>query len=166
MLILRRFRSALKTAVITIGGLAVYLAAVNVVSLLSPQTIVKPGDSYCFDIWCIGVDRVSTHNSGQENLIQVDVHIFSDANTVKVSAKARPYLVDENGRRFPLIYESSAIPFDAVLDPGQTIKTSLMFKAAPDARQLFLTGDVETPPPFPLVLLVGMFHKPTLFRVL
>ena len=79
-------------------------------------------------------------------------------------------LVDERGRRFPLVQDLSVIPFDVSLDPGQLVKTSLTFVAAADARQLFLTGDTGGAPPFWVRLYLGsddsLLYKRTLLRVL
>jgi hypothetical protein len=102
----RRFHSSLKIAVVTMSGFACYVLVVNAISLLTPQIVVKPGDSHCFDIWCLGLDGVSSQIQQQTNLYRIDIHIFSDANTVKVSSKGTtPYLMDLNGRRFPMIAE-------------------------------------------------------------
>jgi len=98
------------------------------------------------------------------------VRIFSDANAVKTSANGFSlFLVDERGRRFPLVNDPSATPFDITLDAGQSEKTSLTFVTAADAQQLFLT--VDEPVPFALARLcfacdVSLLHKPTILRVL
>jgi hypothetical protein len=164
-------RRAVKTLLASAALAAIYTAAVIAVSLRTPQKIVNAGDSYCVDIWCIGIDGVSPKPLGQEIVYKVDVRIFSDANRVKTSAKgASLYLLDERGRRFPLVKDPSAIPFDVTLDPGQSVKTSLTFVAAADARQLFLTGDARAEPPFWVRLYFGsddsLLHKRTLLRVL
>jgi hypothetical protein len=36
---------------VSVTGLALYVAAVLLVSFLTPQTIVNIGDRYCMDIW-------------------------------------------------------------------------------------------------------------------
>ena len=164
-------RGGAKAALLGLGAIGVYVLAVVVVSVVTPQTIVDASNSYCVDIWCIGIDRVSAETRGSETLYKVDVNIFSDANRVKTSAKgASLYLLDERGRHFPLIDDPSVIPFDSVLSPGQSIKTTLTFATAPDARQLYLTGEPGMPPPFWVKLYFGsdtsLFHKPTLLRVL
>ena len=163
-------RRAVKTVLASAALVAIYTLAVIAVSLRTPQKIVSVGDSYCVDIWCIGIDGVSPKPFGQEVAYKVDVRIFSDANRVRTSAKgAALYLLDERGRRFPLVQDPSVIPFDMTLDPGQSIKTSLTFVAAPNARQLFLTGDMGEPP-FWVRLYLGsddsLLHKRTLLRVL
>jgi hypothetical protein len=56
-----------------------YLAALTLVSLLTPGTIVNIGDSYCYDLWCLGVKQVNTTPRGQDILYTADVRIFVDS---------------------------------------------------------------------------------------
>jgi hypothetical protein len=164
-------RWAVRTLLACAALVATYTLAVIAVSMRTPQKIVRVGDSYCVDVWRIGIDGVSPKPFGQETVYKVDVRIFSDANHVKASARgASLYLVDDRGRRFPLVKDPSVIPFDVTLEPGQSVKTSLTFVAAADARQLFLTGDTGGEPPFWARLYFGsddsLLHKRTLLRVL
>jgi len=67
-------------------------------------------------------DEVTTQADPSETDYRLNLHIYSDANTVKINLKnISPQLVDERGHRFPLV------------------------KVASDVRQLFLTGDVTGP---------------------
>jgi hypothetical protein len=165
-----KLREAVKTLLACAALVAVYTLALIAVSLLTPQKIVNIGDSYCVDIWCIGINGVSPKPLGQEIVYKIDVRIFSDANRVTTSAKnVSLYLLDERGRRFPLINDPSVIPFDVPLNPGQSVSTSLTFTTKADARQLFLTGDTGREPPFWVRLYFGnddsLLHKRTLLRV-
>src|SRR5262245_36423838 len=55
----RAFRQA-STSLAVLGGIwSLFVLGVIATSLLSPQTIVNIGDSYCEDIWCIGVQSVT-----------------------------------------------------------------------------------------------------------
>ena len=84
------------------------------------------------------------------------------------------YLVDERGRRFQLIDDPSAIPFDTPLNPRESIDTKLTFAVAADAQHLFLPtsyhhiGD-ESSVPFFVKLYFGgeanYLHKRTMLRV-
>jgi putative Ca2+/H+ antiporter (TMEM165/GDT1 family) len=164
----RKFRIAARTVLATLAGTVVYILAVATVSLLTPQTIVNMGSSYCFDIWCIGIDRVDSQTQDSGTFYKVDVHIFSDGNHVKVSPKGVSlYVLDERGRHFPLIQDSSVMPFDSILDSGQSIKTTLTFATAPDAQRLFLVGDeARGSSLLKRLLYSGPFPKPPLFCVL
>jgi hypothetical protein len=43
-----------------------YLAALVLVSLLTPGTIVNIGDSYCYDLWCLGMNQMNATPKGQD----------------------------------------------------------------------------------------------------
>jgi len=184
----RKFRLAARTLLLTLGGLILWILVVTAVAGLTPQTIVKIGDSYCADIRCLGIDAVRTEAKGSETVYNLDVHIFSDTDTIKVSfGKISLFLLDEQGRRFPLMQDPSATPYDSVVDPRQSFRTTLTFVAPSNARQLFLTeedkkdgvqpqSDGKAPAWAKLIgawfYLGGLgndtslFHKPTLLRVL
>jgi hypothetical protein len=164
-----KFRRMAKTLKALVGLVAVYVLALIGVSLLSPQKIGNAGQAYCMDIWCIGIEKVSPMPGTSEITYKVDVRIFSDANTVKTSGKGFSlFLVDERGRRFPMLKDPSVVPFDLSLDPGQSVNTSLTFVTPANARELFLTVDA---PVFWGARLCfacdgSLLHKPTLLRVL
>jgi hypothetical protein len=146
-----------------------YTALTIVVSLLLPQKVVNPGQSYCVDSWCIGIQNVTKTALGQTVAYKADVRIFSDLNSGITSAKgASLYLVDERGRRFPLVQDPSVIPFDTELSPKQSVDTSLTFLVAADAQHLALRGD--GPSLWIAKFFIGddsaILHRPTLIRVL
>ena len=165
----REFRFAGKVFGWWSAGAVAYTALTIAVSLLLPQKIVNPGQSYCVDSWCIGIQRVTKTALGQNVAYKADVRIFSDLNRGTTSAKgASLYLVDERGRRFPLVPDPSVIPFDTELNPKQSVDTTLTFLVASDARQLVLKGD--GPSLWISKFFIGddsaWFHRPTLIRVL
>jgi hypothetical protein len=175
----RKVRTAAKIAVASVAALGLYFVASTVISRVSPQTVIKLGDSYCWDLWCLGIERVNTTPRGQEMVYRIDVRFFSDANNVKTGTdEARLYLVDDRGRRFPLVDDPSVIPITTRLDPGQSLNTSLTFVTPADATHLFLTGDAPLPDHIPLAwrffriyadLHFGyekLSHTPTVLRVL
>ena len=174
MLAFGKFRRGAKALRASAGLVAVYVVVLMAVSLLTPQKIGSAGQAYCMDIWCIGIEKVSPILARNQIAYKVDVRIFSDADTVKTSGKGFSlFLVDERGRRFPMVKDPSVIPFDLSLDPGQSVNTSLTFVTAADARELFLTVR-EDDPVSPLYWVErlcvacdgGLLHKPTLLRVL
>jgi len=170
----KNYRFTAKALGVCIAWVAAYPIVLVSVSLLSPQTTVKVGDSYCADIWCIGIDQVNTTRRGEEIVYKLDAHIFSDANAVKTSAKKEIslYLVDDRGRRFPLVSDPSAIPFDVTLNPHQSISTALTSVTTADVRQLFLVIDATMATNrYPWLMLYfgsdfSLLHKPPRLRVL
>jgi hypothetical protein len=171
--------------------MAAWVGLVTAISFATPQTIVKVGDTYCLDIRCTGIDKVSVEPAESGAVYKLDIHFFSDANTVKVAiAPGLLVVVDERGRRFPIIPSGDRTPPVTYLDPQQTIKTTLVFAAPSDSRQLFLIDAPRRPgdnspasiaakqPPrflrfaalwFYLATLgndASLLHKPTMLRVL
>jgi hypothetical protein len=167
----REFRFAGKILGCWSAFAAAYIALTMTVSVLMPQRVVNPGESYCADIWCISIQSVSKTPLGQDVAYKASVRIFSDASRVKTSAKgASVYLVDERGRHFPLVSDPSVAPFDTELNPGESVNTSLTFLAAADSQQLFIRGDEPNGPSRWFgKLAIGydsaILHRPTLLRV-
>jgi len=146
-----------------------YMAAMMLVSMLTPRTIVSIGDGYCWDLWCLGVEQVNATPQGQNLLYTAKVRLFSDANHVLTARKKNfLYAIDEQGRRFPVFQNSSALPLDTTVRPSESVKTSLSFLAPANARELYLTGDQVA---MPWVYLyfgsdINPFHRCTLLRIL
>jgi hypothetical protein len=175
----RNTRMAAKVAAASVASLAFYFVGASTIWWASPETVIKLGDSYCWDLWCMGIDKVNADPRGKEIIYKIDVHFFSDANTVKTgSDDAVVYLVDDRGRRFPLVDDPSVIPINTRLDPRQSLNTKLTFIVPADATHLFLTGDAPLPAHIPLAwrffkiyadLHFGyekLKHKPTVLQVL
>lgn len=155
------------------GGVAVfYLSAVLVVSLVTPRTIVSVGDSYCWDLWCLGIQRVNAMPQGDTILYTAEMSLFTDStNTQRLAAdpsgKQFFYVMDEQGRRFPIL-PSSIRDRDITLTPGESVRSALTFVAPADARSLYLTGDVGAAPPWVCLYFgsdLNPFHRRTLLRV-
>jgi hypothetical protein len=163
-----RLRAAKHARWASAGTIIVYLSAVLLVSLLTPRTIVSIGDSYCYDLWCIGIQSVNATPQGRNILYTARVRIFSDANHVSTSrATDFLYARDDQSRRFPLIQDSSVIPADVTISPNESVETSLMFLAPANVRKLYLTGDYAVMPWVPLYFGSDKnpFHRRTLLRL-
>jgi hypothetical protein len=155
------------------AGIAIpYLTAVVLVSLLTPRTIVSVGDSYCWDLWCMGVLHVNATPQGANTLYTADVRVFCDSeHTHSVPAEAARnflYVLDEQGRRFPLERFSSHLDPDLTVNPGESVKASLTFLAPANAGKLYLMGAEGPMLPWVYVYFgsdVSLFHRRTLLRV-
>ena len=77
------------------------------------------------------------------------------------------YARDDRGRRFPMIQDSSVIPADVTINPGESVETSLMFLAPANVQKLYLTGDYAVMPWVPLYFGSDMspLHRRTLLRL-
>ena len=163
-----RFHAAKRARRASLGIVIFYLAAILLVSLFTPRLIVNIGDGYCYDTWCIDVQRVNTTLRGQNILYTAEVRIFSDANSMPTSrAKDFLYARDEHGRRFSLVQDSSSIPADVTVNPGESVRTSLAFLAPANTRDVYLTSEHPVMPWVSLYLGsdVAPFHRTTLLRI-
>ena len=125
-------------------GAAVYLAIVVVGAMLPRDAILRTGAPYCEDDWCMSFDRIDKTPTGAGVSYRLDVRLFSLANHGLRSAKgASVYLTDERNRRFPLVYDASAIPLDVALEPKEPVETSLTFDVPSDAKDLFFAGGMD-----------------------
>src|SRR6516162_267908 len=78
LLLALKFRLAFKVLACTALALSAFLVLQITTMTLTPQTVVKRGDSFCADIWCMGVTNVTATPTQQDTIYKVDVHIFSD----------------------------------------------------------------------------------------
>jgi hypothetical protein len=151
---------------------ASYLAGVVLVSLLTPQTIVNIGDSYCWDLWCVGVRNVTATAQDKNILYTAEASLFVDSTTAELPLTGQPSqffsVTDERGRRFPILRYAPLGDAKTSVKPGETAKFSLTFYAPADARNLYLTGDTSGAPPWVRLYFgsdLNPFHKRTLLRV-
>jgi hypothetical protein len=95
---------------------AVYLLTGLAVALFSPQRVIRLGDPWCFDDWCITVNRVDRVQEAMLINCDVGFRIFSRAGRVAQRAKgAWIYLIDDQGRRYSPDPDTSAVPLDVLL---------------------------------------------------
>jgi hypothetical protein len=168
----RKEHEAARAGRVCVIILVPYLAALTLVSLLTPRTVVNFGDSYCYDLWCLSVNQVNAVRRGQDILYTADVRIFVDSthphHLPAEQAKDFLYVLDDQGRRYPLLPEASFVDADVTVQPGESVKSSLAFHAPASARKLYLLGDDGG---LPWVYLyfgsdISLFHRRALLRIL
>jgi hypothetical protein len=151
-----------------------YLAGLALVSLLTPGTVVNIGDSYCYDLWCVGVNQVNATPSGQDILYTAEVRIFVDSSRPHhlpaEQAKDFFYVLDDQGRRYPLLQDASFVDVDVTVQPGESVKSSFAFLAPLNARRLYLMGNARQVF-LPWMYLcfgsdISLFHRPVLLLIL
>lgn len=140
LLVRRRWFSAARLAIGWAACVVVYVVVGLAISYVRPQKLVRIGEAWCFDDWCMQVDQAG--RSANSTNYDVQLHIFSRALRVSQRAKgAWIYLVDDRGRRYAPEFDASAEPLDSLLGPGQSIGARREFKLPPDARVVgLITG--------------------------
>jgi hypothetical protein len=168
----RKFREAARAGRVCAVILVPYVAALALVSLLTPGTVVNIGDSYCYDLWCLGVDQVKAAPKGRDVLYTAEVRISVDSShphqLPAEQAKGFFYVLDDQGKRYSLLPEASFADADVTVHPGESVMSSLAFVAPRSARKLYLIGKDGG---MPWVYLyfgsdISLLHRPALLRIL
>jgi len=119
-----------------------YFAIAVAVAFLKPQRVISIGDPWCFDDWCLTVEKVDRRADPSKLSYNVELRIFSRARRVTQRANgAWIYLIDSRGRRYSPAPAPSAVPLDALLRPLESATTFRVFHVPPDAHDLgLITG--------------------------
>jgi hypothetical protein len=151
-------------------AIAAYLALVLIVAAATPQRVLKIGDPWCFDDWCLSVLSVSQMPGPVGESYTISLRIFSEAKRVSQRAKgAWIYLIDQHGQKYVPAPNPSETPLDVLLQPGESVETSRTFVVPNGAHGLGLvTGHggsyCSLIPP-----IIGeggcIFNKPTMVRI-
>jgi len=148
-----------------------YLAAGMAVSFLRPQRVIPVGEPWCFDDWCLTVEKVSRTPAMAQVSYQVGLRISSRARRVTQRAKgAWIYLIDDRGRIYPPAPDASVIPLDVLLQPGESVTTSRVFEIPSGVRRLgLITGHGGPYCGTMDILIIGasgcLFKKPSMIRI-
>jgi hypothetical protein len=164
-----RFTSALAILRALAIGAALYLAVVALTGWLSPPRVLQVGDPWCFDDWCLSVESATHTEAPPGRIYTVSLRLFSRARRVSQrAAGAWIYLVDSSGRRYSPEPESTAIPLDIRLAPGESVVTSRVFKVPASRGPMSLITGHGLPAGFPVPIIgddSAPFHKSTRVRL-
>ena len=166
-----RLPRALKILRLYLTCAAGYFAIAVAIAFLKPQRVMSIGDPWCFDDWCLTVEKVDRTAGPSQVSYNVELSIFSCARRVTQRANgAWIYLIDDRGRRYFPDPAPSAVPLDALLQPLESATTLRVFHVPPDARELGLITGHGGPYCGPMdMLIIGsggcLFHNPTMIRI-
>lgn len=126
--VMRRFRAA--GWLLAGWGLyvAAYLAVVVVVSLLARPREIVSGENVCFDDWCIAVEGIERGTTTTSSPYRIAFQLASRAR--RRSQRERNltvFLLDSRGQRYDARVPDGEPPFDTLLSPGETVRTSREF---------------------------------------
>lgn len=167
----RRAPMAQRIVGIWLISAAVYLLVSVGVSFFRPQAIKAVREPWCFDDWCLTVERTRLVKTSVANIYTIDLLIHSAARRVDQRANgAWIYLIDGRGRRFIPDLDPTAVPLDILLRPQQSITTALTFHLPPDTRAVGVVTGHGGPYCGPMnFLVIGdsgcLFHKPPMIRI-
>lgn len=116
--------------------LLLYLGLSVVVSYLRPQRVLSVGEPWCFDDWCLTVDRVTEGPAGSYT---TDLRLTSRARGISQRANgAWIYLIDQQGQRYAPAPAPDDVPLDVVLGPGEVRQTARTFLLPAGVRPIGL----------------------------
>ena len=146
-------------------GIAAYVVALVVGSLLVTAPVRDAGSPLCFDDWCI--ELVSAAGGGQGGTFDVLLRLSNRARRQPMGERGTyVYVVDERGHRHVALPEGDEPPFSTVLQPGESVETRRRFEVGPGEvpRALFYAHSG-----FPIQWFVigggGWFQPPPSFRL-
>lgn len=151
--------------------LLAYLLVGLATSFLKPQRVIHTGDPWCFDDWCLTVEKVSQTPASSDISYRVALRISSRAGRATQRASgAWIYLIDDQGRRYSPDADPSAVPLDTLLQPLESVTTWRTFHVPRGAHQLGLVTGHGGPYCGPMAFLVigeagCLFKKPTMIRL-
>jgi hypothetical protein len=162
---------ALKVVWGLVYGAGAYFATGVAVAYFAPPEVVKPGAPWCFDDWCLTVEKATPTPRPPQVSYKVDLLIESRARRVAQRASgAWIYLIDDRGRLYPPEAEPSKVRLDVQLQPGESVTTSRAFIVPSDAHKLgLITGHGGSYCGAMDALIIGRggcwFRKPAMIRI-
>jgi hypothetical protein len=150
---------------------AAYVTVALAVDFIQPRHTMKVGELWCFDHWCLAVEKVDTAPLKSETAYGVKLRIHnSSRRVVQWAPNAWIYLVDDKGRLYPPVDDPSAVRLDVRLQPEQTVMTSRVFHVPAEVQDLGLVTGHGGPYCGPMnLLIIGeascLFKKPKMIRI-
>jgi hypothetical protein len=125
-------------------GAGLYMAVLVVVSLLSPRRVLETDAPQCFDDWCITVAGYRRAPATGGAVWSVALRLSSRARRVSQRENnLRVYLTDAGNRRYDPLPDKAAVPFNVLLQPGESVIAERSFLLPADARDVALVAAHE-----------------------
>jgi hypothetical protein len=150
------------------GAVVGYLMVVTAVSFVAPRRMIAMGAPWCFDDWCLVLDRVTEHPGDSQSVFVADLRLISRARRVSQRANgAWIFLVDAHGARYAPDPEATDLPLDVLLAPGEDRPATRRFTLPAGVRPVGLVTGHGGPYCGVMDLLVAgqagcLFGKPTM----
>jgi hypothetical protein len=116
-----RWARARRAIIMLAVAAGLYLAAGAAASYALPQRVMPMGALWCFDDWCLALDRIAEQPVAGQTAFVAEIRLVSRAGRISQRANgAWIYLVDAAGQRYEPVPDSSDLPLDVLLGPGET----------------------------------------------
>lgn len=121
-------RSAFMTLRVYLMVVAVYFAVLLATTLALPIQVLTVGDPQFSGDWSITVESVRRVPHDPDEDYEVDFRLSNHgARPIHGEKGLIAYLVGENGTRYSAASQPSSPAFDAVVNPGKSIRTTRKF---------------------------------------
>jgi hypothetical protein len=124
-----RGRRALK--ILRVWGVlaALYFGTVLAVALVPQIRVLTAGDRQCSEYWCMAVESVRSYPSGSRITYEIDFLISNTSGSSALREKRIiVYLVGGAGARFEPYQDDSQLPFNTLVPPMKSIRTTRRFE--------------------------------------
>jgi hypothetical protein len=151
--------------------LAVYMAVALAVDFIQPRHTMRVGDPWCFDHWCLAVEKVDVVPAQSETAYNIKLRIFNSSHrVVQWTSNAWIYLIDDKGHLYPPVDDPSAVRLDIKLQPEQSVMTSHVFHVPAKVQDLgLITGHGGSYCNGMGLFIIGgascLFNKPPMVRI-
>jgi hypothetical protein len=133
----RQFGRARRIIFRLLAASAAYMAVVITVSAIAPRRVAKIGDPHCFDDWCVAVAGFRRTADGPNTRYTVDLRLYSRARRVSQRENNLAVsLTDGRGRRYDPVAGESSVPFNVLLEPGDSVMASRSFLVPAEAAEV------------------------------
>ena len=168
-----RRAAAVKILIVWSIAAVVYVIVSASVSFFKPRRVIEQGRNWCFDDWCIAVERVTRASSDRGHTVYTtDVRVFNSARSSEGVKGFWVYLRDDNDRRYEPLPGSWTEAVSSRVGPGEFARTSIAFVVPDGVGALGLvTGHGGGTPCglIPSLLEIGqgacLFHRPNMIRI-
>ena len=146
-------------------GAVIYFATIVLVSLYLPRRIASLGENQCFDDICVAIDGFSRRSEGAVPVYEVSARISNRARgAAQREQNLVMYLTDDKRRRFDAILNAADVPFNVLLNAGDSVIVERTFRLPGDSTNTFasITHEGGFPIRWLIIGETAWFHKPPL----
>ena len=141
-LIMRR-RRTMARRVLTRWGVcaAAYLVVSLGASAMRPERSIGLGERWCFDEWCVSVDRISQRSAPVGTIYTLDLQAYNAGRRPQRALYPWMFVRDADGRRYLPETKDWVASVEASIAPHESHRFPVDFLVSADARQLgFVTN--------------------------
>lgn len=165
----RRTQAGILARRVGIGAI-IYFAVLLSVSVFTPQRYLGRGNPECSDDWCIAVHSLHQEMSGA--VVQYGVTFQLSSRARRVAQRERfviAYLLDDRGHQYFPLADPGAVPFDTLLQAGQTLEAIRRFHVPSGVRVVGVVVSRNGGGRFPGCCIIGdegsVFRRPTIIKL-